>query len=112
MDRVTLETAESVEPTAGFLVTARATGPRMNAQHVRFGPAAAGIEHSHPQEQIVYVTGGSLVCRGPTGEERVDAGDSLVIPGGEPHAAANPGDVPTEVIEIFSPRRENPPWAA
>lgn len=111
MERVTPETAESVEPTEGIVVTALATGERMNAQHVRFGPGTAGTEHSHPHEQIVYVTGGSLVYRGPAGEERVDTGDSLVILGGEPHTAANPGADPADVIEIFSPRRENPPWA-
>lgn len=111
MERITSKGAESVEPTDGIVVTPLAAGERMNAQHVRFGANTTGTEHSHPHEQIVYVAAGSLVYRGPDGEVSLETGDSLVIPGDEPHAAANPGDEAADVIEVFSPRRENPPWA-
>lgn len=111
MQRIGPDDVESVEPTEDIVVTLLGAGERMNVQHVRFGPGTVGSEHSHPHEQIVYVTAGSLVYHGPDGEVRLEAGDSLVIPGDEPHAAANPGSEPADVIEVFSPRRDDPPWA-
>ncbi|CDK40789.1 cupin [Halorubrum sp. AJ67] len=44
------------------------------------------------------------------GERVVEAGDTYVIPGGEPHAAANRGDEPVVGYDIFSPPRANPDW--
>lgn len=110
MERVSLSAAESVEPSPDIVVTQLAAGDRLSAQHVWFGPDTAGSEHSHPHEQVVYVTAGSLVYYGPDGELPVRAGDSLVIPGDEIHGASNPGKEPAEVIEVFSPPRETHPW--
>jgi quercetin dioxygenase-like cupin family protein len=40
----------------------------------------------------------------------VGAGDSFAIPGGEPHAAENAGDVPAVGLDVFSPPRDDPDW--
>lgn len=40
----------------------------------------------------------------------VEAGDTYVIPGSEPHAARNDGDEEVVGYDIFSPPRANPDW--
>lgn len=57
---------------------------------VEFGPGVTAARHSHPGEEIVYVTEGSLEYqldgRSPV---IVKAGESLFIPRGTPHAVKN-----------------------
>lgn len=61
---------------------------------VEFAPGMSFPRHSHPGEEIVYVTEGSLVYelegRPPT---TLEAGDTLFIPAGAIHAVKNVGGV-------------------
>lgn len=68
------------------------TGREVVQVLVEFGPGVAAVKHSHPGEELVYVTRGLL-------EYRLDgrppvvlkAGDVLFIPHGTPHAVKNVG---------------------
>jgi quercetin dioxygenase-like cupin family protein len=52
---------------------------------VTFGPGARLNFHTHPDEQILYVTEGKGVVATRTEEVTVTAGDCIVIPPGEAH---------------------------
>ena len=66
---------------------------------------AHAAAHQHPNEQVFWVTSGSMDIR-IGGERHVcRAGDVGVIPGGVEHEAWFPTDC--EVIDVFAPRRED-----
>ena len=110
MDIVPKDAEESTEAVEGVHLSLLAGADEMNVQHFDIEPGAEVPEHSHANEQTGYITRGTLTFL-VDGEERdVSAGDSYAIPGGEPHAAENRGDVPVEGVDIFSPPRENPDW--
>jgi quercetin dioxygenase-like cupin family protein len=62
-------------------------------------------EHSHPQEQIVYLLEGRLkVSLEGEGEQEVEAGNAIQIPGGRPHrieTLAQP-----KIVSVYSPARD------
>lgn len=90
-----------------------AVGEGMSVQHFRIEPGATVPEHDHHHEQAGFVYEGELtfVAGGESRtESRVGPGDSYTIPGGEPHAVENGGDVAARGVDVFSPPRPNPDW--
>lgn len=76
---------------------------------VEFAPGASFPAHSHPGEELVYVTEGSLeyaiVGRAPV---MLEAGDVLFIPAGAVHAVRNVGtgvgaELATYIVEKGKP---------
>jgi quercetin dioxygenase-like cupin family protein len=76
---------------------------------VEFGPGVEAARHSHPGEELVYVTEGALEYRL---EGRaplvVKAGEVLFIPHGTPHAVKNVGagkaaELATYIVEKGKP---------
>ena len=76
---------------------------------VEFGPGVTAARHSHPGEELVYVTEGSLEYqldgRPPV---TLKAGDVLFIPHGTPHAVKNVGagkaaELATYIVEKGKP---------
>ena len=76
---------------------------------VEFGPGVSAVRHSHPGEELVYVTEGSLEYqldgRAPV---IVRAGEVLFIPHGTPHAVKNVGtgkatELATYIVEKGKP---------
>ena len=67
-----------------------------------------GVEmHSHPNEQLVYIVRGQLEMH-CLGEVHILGPGSLYhIPGGVAHGGAPVGDESCEIIDIFSPVRED-----
>ena len=62
--------------------------------------------HSHPHEQAGTVLSGELELT-IEGESRlIRPGDTFIIPGGVEHGAKT-GDIPTRVLDVFSPVRED-----
>lgn len=110
MERVTQDDVETVEAVDGVDLTQMAAGERISIQHFVIGPGETVPEHSHEHEQAGYLTEGALTFLVDGEEVVVEAGDTYVIPGDEPHAVENRGDVPAEGVDIFSPPRTNPPW--
>ena len=91
-------------------VLARAVhGERITLAVVELDPGAAVPEHSHANEQLGIVLRGSMRLR-VGGEERVlGPGATYRIGSDAPHEAeAGPGGA--EVIDVFSPPRED--WDA
>ena len=76
---------------------------------VEFGPGVTAARHSHPGEELVYVTQGSL-------EYRLDgrppviikAGEALFIPHGTPHAVKNIGNVKAAELATYIVEKGKP----
>lgn len=114
VDRAEVETVEVVD---GVHLTQMAAGERMSIQHYHFEPGSGVPLHDHPHEQLGIVFRGSMrfsIPKDDAAEETRDSivasGESYAIPGGEPHAAVNDGDVAAVGIDVFSPPRLEPPW--
>lgn len=111
MQRVPVDDADPVEAVPGVRLRQLAAGERMSVQHFEIAPGETVPLHDHPQEQSGFIVGGILTFVGDDGDETVvEAGDSYLIPGDEPHAAENRGDEPVRGIDVFSPPRTNPDW--
>ena len=110
MDIVADDAVESTEAVPGVHLRQGAAGDEASAQRFFIEPGAEVPEHDHPHEQVGTVTRGVLTFFVDGETLRVGPGDTFAIPGGEPHAAANEGDVPVEGLDVFSPPRPNPDW--
>ncbi|NHN43482.1 cupin domain-containing protein [Halorubellus sp. JP-L1] len=110
MEVVPESTVESTEAVDGVSLTLLAGGSEANVQHFDIDPGASVPEHSHPHEQVGYVLSGALDFEVDGETVTVEAGDSFVIPGDEPHGARNRGDVPAVGLDVFSPPRDDPDW--
>ena len=59
----------------------------------RYEPGCAWEEHSHPEDQVTYVTEGGTVDFVVGGDPTpLSAGQLAIIPGGVPHSASVPAD--------------------
>jgi quercetin dioxygenase-like cupin family protein len=76
---------------------------------VEFGPGVSAARHSHPGEELVFVTEGTLEYRlGSSPPVIVKAGEVLFIPHGTPHAVKNVGagkalELATYIVEKGKP---------
>ena len=76
---------------------------------VEFGPGVEAARHSHPGEELVYVTEGALEYRlADRPPVIVKAGEVLFIPNGTPHAVKNIGpgkaaELATYIVEKGKP---------
>ncbi|WP_439027401.1 cupin domain-containing protein [Haloarchaeobius sp. DT45] len=110
MEHVPNDAVDPTEAVDGVHLSMLAGGERMNVQHFFVEPGSTVPEHSHPHEQAGFIYEGTLTFLVDGEEYHVSAGGSYSIPGDEPHAAENRGDVPVKGLDIFSPPRENPAW--
>lgn len=101
----------SAEAVDGAHLTLLAGGTEANIQQFSIDPGAVVPEHSHPHEQVGYLLEGTLTFTVDGESLRVEADDSYVIPGGEPHSAENKADATAVGLDIFSPPRDNPDWS-
>lgn len=76
---------------------------------VEFGPGVEAARHSHPGEELVYVTEGTLEYRlDGKPPQIVKAGEVVFIPHGVPHAVKNVGagraaELATYIVEKGKP---------
>jgi quercetin dioxygenase-like cupin family protein len=110
MEVVSHEADDDVEAVPGVHLAQLAAGERTSVQHFTIEPGRTVPEHSHDHEQAGFLVEGALtfVVAGET--RTVEAGDAYVLPGGEPHAVENRGDVPARGVDVFSPPRTDPDW--
>jgi len=81
-------------------------GEKMTMVFFRLEPGAGPPLHSHPHEQIGTVLKGSIELVVAEEKRIVCEGEAYHIPSNVPHGGKC-GDSPSEVIEIFSPVRED-----
>jgi quercetin dioxygenase-like cupin family protein len=80
------------------------SGDRTTLAEITLAKGSVVPMHTHPHEQIGYVVSGRVIFE-INGEKReLGAGDSYLIPGGEPHEVHTLEDA--ICIDIFSPVRE------
>jgi len=101
------------EVLAGGVERRRATGEQLELIVYDYPAGAVFAEHSHVAEQLTIVLTGALVFRLGEREERLEAGEALLVPGGEPHGAYVPADAgETRTINVFTPVRAALPGGA
>lgn len=90
----------------GFRQTVLARGGNMMLTEGEFRKGGFAPIHSHPHEQIAYVSRGSFRFRIGEEEMEIHEGDSLFVPANMEHdcEALEDGSV---IIDIFSPQRED-----
>lgn len=110
MELVPAESIDATEAVENVHLKRLLDGEKMTVQHFSIEPGATVPEHSHPHEQVGYMLSGELTFVADGEDHLVEAGDSYVLAGDEPHAAENRGDVPAVGIDVFSPPREAPDW--
>ncbi len=98
--------AEALNP---LLTRQFITGAQAMLARIELKKGAIVPRHSHPNEQISWITEGILrFTLGEPGQERtvdVSAGEVLVIPGNLPHAAEALDN--TVDFDLFAPPRED-----
>ena len=112
MDVAGLDDEGSSEVLDGVRLAQLAAGDRMSVQHFDIEPGAGVDDHSHEHEQAGFLFEGAILFVVDGEEYQVEAGDSYVIPGEAVHSATSNGDEPAVGVELFSPPRPDPPWAA
>ena len=93
------------EKIAPLITRKLVTGEKEMVVFWKMKAGAHAAAHRHPHEQIFWVRSGTMEFRLGDQKRTCRAGDMGVIPGGVEHEAWFPED--TEVIDIFSPPRED-----
>jgi quercetin dioxygenase-like cupin family protein len=76
---------------------------------VEFAPGVSAVRHSHPGEELVYVTEGALEYRlDGRPPLTVKAGEVLFIPHGTPHAVKNVGGVKAAELATYIVEKGKP----
>jgi quercetin dioxygenase-like cupin family protein len=76
---------------------------------VEIAPGAGAPRHTHPGDEISYVTEGQveLLIDGQP-PRLIKAGESFVVPAGTVHGAHNAGDVPARLIGVYVVEKGKP----
>lgn len=96
---------EPVEMLPGIRRRTLAYGDRLMVTQFLISEGTRLPLHSHPHEQISYIVTGELRMEIGGHSYHLQAGDSLLLPGGMEHGALALQDV--VVIDTFSPPRED-----
>jgi quercetin dioxygenase-like cupin family protein len=77
--------------------------------HVEIAPGAASGWHTHPGEEITYITDGgiSLTIAGQAAR-KVAAGEGFIVPAGAVHNAKNEGPVPAKLVVVYVVEKGKP----
>lgn len=66
------------------------------AWRIQVAPGTAGVPHRVGRDEVLMISAGSLSVSLDGVEDRVEAGDVLVVPSGAEFRVDNDGDVPAE----------------
>jgi quercetin dioxygenase-like cupin family protein len=76
---------------------------------VEIVPGGYAGRHSHPGEEISYVTEGELeLLIDGQPPRNIKAGESFIIPGGSVHNGHNKGSVPVKFVGVYLIEKGNP----
>jgi quercetin dioxygenase-like cupin family protein len=93
------------QPEPGMQRQVLAYNPHLMLVRHTFEKGWKGARHSHPHQQMVYVTHGHIRFEAEDKAWEMRAGDSLVVEGGVAHEAA--ALEASEILDIFTPFRED-----
>jgi len=107
MKHTTWDKAPSLNPVEGVKITILGSKDNLTLCHIFAEPGAVIADHNHPNEQIgTCIKGvGELTSGGKV--LKTIPGTSWTIPANETHRYINTGTEPVEMIEAFSPPRED-----
>ena len=93
------------------VLSADVAAPGRQAVVVRgeIDPGASAARHTHPGDEISYVTDGEaeLLIDGEP-PRRVKAGEAFVVPAGKVHAARNTGAAPLRFVGVYVVDKDKP----
>ena len=96
--------ARAIQMFPGVVRRTMNSGERTTLAEITLDNGAVVPEHTHPHEQIGYVSRGRVLFE-VSGERReLGEGDSYLIPGNVPHRVT--ALTPAICIDVFSPVRE------
>jgi len=105
------KTAETYEPEKDWKRVSLCNEADISLEHFVKPPRHASPLHHHPSAQVLVVLRGKLaIATDADGEQVLDEGDAVYIPGDEPHVVTNPLDVPSVGLDIFVPGRSFDFW--
>src|SRR5438876_1267522 len=78
-------------------------GARTTMAMHRVSATAVTTEHSHPEEQILYVLSGRVRYSIEATTYALQAGDVLVLPSNTMHRGQTVGDEPAVTLDVFTP---------
>jgi len=107
MNDLRVRKAPRLTPGGGVEIVILGTTEKLTICYITAQPGAVIADHSHPNDQIgTCIKGaGELVSGGKVFNTL--PGTSWTIPGGEVHKWKSTSDVPTILVEGFSPPRED-----
>jgi quercetin dioxygenase-like cupin family protein len=76
----------------------------VSLREVTIEPERAGRTrgpHVHSFEEVIHVLSGAGITETSVGGFQLKAGDTLVVPAGEPHVTRNTGDAPLTLLCFF-----------
>jgi mannose-6-phosphate isomerase-like protein (cupin superfamily) len=82
-----------------------ATGHRLGMAEIRIPPGVPGPpQHRHARhDEGFYIVSGTVRFTVGTAESDAGPGTLVMVPPGEPHTFANPGDQPAVMLNTFTP---------
>jgi quercetin dioxygenase-like cupin family protein len=111
MKIVRFAAAERYEPETDWRRVSLCAESDVSLEHFVKPARHASPRHAHPNAQVLVVLEGRLlVTTDANGEQVVDQGDAVYIPGGEAHVVTNALDVPSVGLDIFVPGRSFDFW--
>ncbi len=99
----------SLEPTVcGEGVTRKilGTGGTMMMVEVTFKKGSVGTVHTHPHEQVSYISKGSFEFNLDGDKQVIKTGDSVYIPPNIPHGVTALEE-DSIIVDVFTPQRED-----
>jgi len=111
MHVIRLNQAETCEPEKDWKRMSLCNQKDISIERFIKPPQHASPMHDHTNAQVLVVLEGKLSIITDKGEEQtLEKGDSVYIPGDEPHIVKNPLDTPSEGLDIFVPGRSFDFW--
>ena len=103
--------AESYEPEQDWKRLSLCNESKISIEHFVKPPHHTSPLHEHPNAQVLVVMEGQLVAiTDEDGQQILDRGDTVYIPGNQPHVVKNMLDEVSVGLDIFVPGRSFDFW--
>ncbi len=103
--------AESYEPEKDWKRVRLCNEDDVSIEHFVKPPHHSSPMHEHPNSQVLVVLKGKLaIITNENGEQVIEEGDAVYIPGNQPHLVKNMLDKTSIGLDIFVPGRSFDFW--